>query len=676
MRRIREHRAWLERELAPQRSRMHWTELASELELVLAEFEQEYRMPCAAFGPQGRMMARAPQDGPADENGHFVNAWNGHFPGRVELGPFERLPDGRLGHGARAFSPDEIQEAARRLAGRMRLLDKVFRLAQERREAAVEQVALRQESEHLARLLDQKGYELRIINQVLEDDLQRIIEANTAFQLSRQGFTHLYQSNRDGYAMLDGGLRVIGCNQRLCQMLDLGEAQARGRLLADFFAPARRPGVEDWLRGRPGHPRPPLESELEGGQGHPLPVELSHAPSLDAKAGLGEHWVFVRDLSREKETLRSLRSKERLFQVLTQNMVDLAWTTDSARRLSYLSPSCLQLRGLAPEALLGQPLERLLGAAIASDMADSRQWRGQKAVRFEGRMEREDGSSFWAESLASQLCDDNGQPEGLVGITRDESERKARLDKLEEAHQKVMAADQLKTAFLANMSHEIRTPMNAIIGFTHLLGLPGIPSGKVKHFTRLIDKNARQLLTIIEDILELSKIQSGQATVSKQECEVEPLFREALEQARQYAKLRDKEQLRLVLSLDGLPEKIFTDPERFKQIFRNLSSNAIKYTDWGTITLGARRQEADKIVFFVEDQGIGIPIDKIELIFDRFGKILDSGQSNTGGTGLGLAICKRLVNLLGGNIWAKSKPGEGSTFFFELPMAHPHERVP
>jgi two-component system, sensor histidine kinase and response regulator len=239
---------------------------------------------------------------------------------------------------------------------------------------------------------------------------------------------------------------------------------------------------------------------------------------------------------------------------------------------------------------------------------------------------------------------------------------------LQEANQRLEDASRHKSEFLANMSHELRTPMNAIIGFTRLVMRRGkdiLPLRESDNLGKILI-SAEHLLALINDILDLSKIEAGHMEVHPVSFDMEPLIDECFRTIEPLAK---SERLRLVHSWEADLPPLFTDQDKLKQILINLLSNAVKFTEAGTVTLSARCH-AGEVAIAIADTGIGIPADKLELIFEEF-RQLDSGTTRKySGTGLGLSISRRLARLLGGDITVQSTVGVGSTFTVTLPCRY------
>jgi CheY-like chemotaxis protein len=261
-------------------------------------------------------------------------------------------------------------------------------------------------------------------------------------------------------------------------------------------------------------------------------------------------------------------------------------------------------------------------------------------------------------------CGESGQPKYIVGITQDITERRKANEALE-------LASRFKSEFLANMSHEIRTPMNAIIGLGHLLTRTSLVP-KQSDYVHKIQISAQSLLGIIDDILDFSKIEAGRLNIES----IGFRFDEVFENLSIMAATRIGDSpIEFLYDFDtNIPPMLEGDPYRIGQILTNLVSNAVKFTEQGSIVVRVRSKEGGegkvRLRFEVEDTGIGIDPDKLDSLFDPFIQADGSTTREYGGTGLGLSICQKLCTLMGGTIGAESSPGEGSLFYFELPLLY------
>ncbi|WP_291861247.1 PAS domain S-box protein [Marinilabilia sp.] len=278
---------------------------------------------------------------------------------------------------------------------------------------------------------------------------------------------------------------------------------------------------------------------------------------------------------------------------------------------------------------------------------------------------RKDGELYWESAIISPIINE-GEITHFIQVGEDISEKKRTREELVVAKEKAEESDRLKTAFLLNFSHEIRTPMNGILGFLKLLDEPDLDSDTQKEFIALVNQGGQRLLDTVNDIVEISKIESGVRDLKYSKVDI----REVLNYHYQFYQPRAKEkELSYRLRLDGLSsedECLETDRTKLDGILTNLLNNAFKFTESGSIELGCGR-ENHRFVFYVKDTGPGIPADRFDQIFERFVKADMSLTCGHEGLGLGLSLAKGNVKALDGKIWLSSEVGEGSTFYFSIP---------
>jgi signal transduction histidine kinase len=230
--------------------------------------------------------------------------------------------------------------------------------------------------------------------------------------------------------------------------------------------------------------------------------------------------------------------------------------------------------------------------------------------------------------------------------------------------------DRLKSSFLANMSHELRTPLNSILGFADVMleGLDGELTDFMDNDLRLIQKNGQHLLHLINDVLDMAKIESGRMNLSPEKFRIHNVLEEV---ASITSGLASDKNLALLIDEDSDQEiEIYADNMRLRQVMINLVNNSIKFTEQGRIVLSAKAMDSARVLITVEDSGIGIAPEKLEAVFQEFTQVDSSTTRKAGGTGLGLPISRRLVEMHGGRLWAESAgiPDEGSKFYVELPL--------
>lgn len=273
------------------------------------------------------------------------------------------------------------------------------------------------------------------------------------------------------------------------------------------------------------------------------------------------------------------------------------------------------------------------------------------------------GPTLTISTRKSRYVDESGK-RFLIGLIIDITERKRAELELKAAKEKAEESDRLKSAFLANMSHEIRTPMNVILGFSRLMKLKSFSEEEKENYTDLIIQSGEQLLTIISDIIDVSKIDANEVTIEKSPCDINSLL-DDLYSKFTMSLVNNEVQLKINKGLNNKESVIETDNNRLIQILSNLLENAGKFTKEGVIEFGYSISNND-LKFHVKDTGSGIASKDHDLIFDRFGQ---ANQTHTfiTGTGLGLSIVKGLVELLGGKIWVESKIDKGTAFYFTIP---------
>jgi len=434
------------------------------------------------------------------------------------------------------------------------------------------------------------------------------------------------------------------------------------------------------------HTLTPRELELADGIGRQLALAVEnarlHQASLDRAAALAE-------------------SEDR-YRRLAEGAMDLIFTVDVKGRFTYLNPQTEQVLGYRPEELLGQPSIALVTPEYHDLIRDTfaKVLRGESTFDvYEVDAIKKDGSTIPFEVGASTIFDAEGRVIGRQGIARDLTERR-RLEEEIRERKRLEGVNRFKSQFLANMSHELRTPMNAVLGFSEIL--------RDRHFGPLNEKQARfvnnilvggrHLLALIDDILDLAKIEAGKVRLDLAPIEVRFIIEEICGVMQLQAEAKRQSILTQVDTDVGI---CVADRQRVHQILLNLLSNAIKFTpDGGRITVTARRvpgsefrvpssgtmaevaqpgtwnlepgtpKSHDSIEISVQDTGIGISPDDLQRLFREFEQLEPFYTKRHQGSGLGLALCRRLVELHGGRIWASSDgEGRGSTFTFTIPMA-------
>ena len=336
----------------------------------------------------------------------------------------------------------------------------------------------------------------------------------------------------------------------------------------------------------------------------------------------------------------------------------------------YMSPQCESMLGYPPAEWSNSSLwEQVLHPDDRERvLAEQRRfYETGEPFNMEYRMIHRDGSVVWVHDEPVVVRDESGAALYIEGFWVDVTERKAAEEELLQARAEAEAATQAKSAFLATMSHEIRTPMNAVIGMTGLL-LDTELTPEQRGFAEVTRTSGDALLAIIDDILDYSKIEAGKLELERRPFDLRDCVEGALDIIA--ARAADKH-IELGCLLDQeLPAGVVGDPARLRQVLLNLLSNAVKFTEVGEVILHVDGERASpgrwRLHLRVRDTGIGIPPDRVHQLFESFSQVDVSTSRRFGGTGLGLAISKRLVELMGGELWAESEEGQGSTFHVRL----------
>ena len=395
---------------------------------------------------------------------------------------------------------------------------------------------------------------------------------------------------------------------------------------------------------------------------------------------------IVTDITERKVTEEALINSEAQKNAILNNLPHLAWLKDCEGKYLSVNESFANSVEKTVEEIIGKTDYDLYSDNIAQKYReeDLKIVLTRKQLFFE-----EKSKDKWFETFKAPIFDNDERVIGITGISLEISKRKKTEDEIKSyseklaiqniklklindelkgAKEKAEESDKLKSAFLANMSHEIRTPMNAILGFSTLMRNRVLTDEKRKDYIDLINSNCRQLLRIITDIIDISKIEAGQISIFNKNFNLNKALQDLhLSFFNQIEAMQKPIELVIKTGLSNEYSSLFTDKVRLEQILSNLLSNAIKFTDRGKIEFGYYVDRRSDIVFYVKDTGIGMTQEELKVIFDRFRQVSSSYNKIYGGTGLGLTISKGLAERLGGKIWVESEVEAGSVFYFNIP---------
>lgn len=501
----------------------------------------------------------------------------------------------------------------------------------------------------------------------------------------------LYKTEALKDAMLDTSLdcvvgmdhegRIIEWNLAAERTFGHLRADMLGQELATVLIPERlrsshRKGLAHFLATGEG---PVIDQRLElpalHADGREITVELTVTcvPGRTEPIFTG----YLRDISARKEIEEALRASEARLQRIAANVPGMFYQfvlrPDGSFAFPFVSEGSRELVGVEPSAIGADPMV-LIGVIHPEDLPDFQATVAQSAQTLQpwkwiGRFRHYQTQEYrWIDCASRPQREPNGDIlwDGLLVDITHGKQVEAELRAAKEAAE---AATIAKSQFLATMSHEIRTPMNAVIGMTGLL-LDTTLAPSQREYVQIIQDSGDALLTIINDILDYSKIEADHLELEQHPFDLRDLLESSLDLVANRAAEKELE-LAYVLHTDT-PEAVRGDVTRLRQILVNLLSNAVKFTDQGEVILTLQSEPLTaaryELHFTVRDTGIGIPVDRLDRLFRSFSQVDSSTTRRYGGTGLGLVICRRLCDMMGGRIWVESVEGQGSTFHVVLPL--------
>jgi PAS domain S-box-containing protein len=476
--------------------------------------------------------------------------------------------------------------------------------------------------------------------------------------------------------------RVVDCNAAAVRMLGAAGKQELVGLRPHELSPEIQPD------GRASAERmDSVLTQLESGADGELSVEWTCqrrtgetfvVQAVFSVVQLGESALVMagwHDLTEVRRAEQERRRVQRVLQIAVDAMPQRVYWKDKGGVYVGCNQAFAHDAGVgAPEGIVGKTDFDLAWRAQAHGRrADDFEVMagGRALVNVQERTTVARGGERWVRSTKVPLHDETGRTIGVLGTFEDVTEERAAKDELRRARDAAEAASQAKSEFLANMSHEIRTPMTAILGYADLLGEPGVDTGERARCVRTIRSNGEHLLTIINDILDLSKIEAGKMHLERVAVSPAVVMREALSLVRPRA---DAKGLRLEATfLTKVPREIVSDPTRIRQMLVNLLGNAVKFTEAGSVEARVSyeppaRGTPARLRMDVVDTGIGMSEEVLSRLFQPFTQADSSVTRRFGGTGLGLTVTRRLAHLLGGEVEAQSTPGKGSTFSLRVPL--------
>lgn len=522
---------------------------------------------------------------------------------------------------------------------------------------------------------DEKGNKIKILGTV--QDVTTIRQSQQALEYSEAYIKAAFNNDRHGIYLIDTQFRLIDFNQESSRSLkswrdiDL----EKGMDVRDTFLPHTRQLLEPvLLEGMQGKSRL-LELKVMENTPQETWIELYISPVKDSRENVLGVLMMGNNITERRKTEKLLAN----LSLVASNTDNAVVISDSKYRIEWINEAFIHTTGFKQEEVINRfPKDFLLSEKtdaptlrlLNNCLREGKSFNDELLVRDKNKQD------LWIHLTINPVFNADGVLTKFVSVCTNLSKLKAYEQQLQIAKEKAERSAESKEDFLSSVSHELRTPLNAVIGLTHHL-LQNKPREDQQEDLNVLKFSAENLLNLINDILDLSKIEAGKVRIEKTAFNLKEMV-SSLKQSFQGQAESKGLDFRVSMN-NNVPQALFGDSVRLIQILANLLSNAVKFTSKGMVQmqLSAQVQESGycQLLVKVEDTGKGIASDKLELVFNKFEQVNDDGHGNFGGTGLGLSITRQLVELQGGHISVDSKPGEGSTFTVSIPyqLAQAHE---
>ncbi len=402
-------------------------------------------------------------------------------------------------------------------------------------------------------------------------------------------------------------------------------------------------------------------------------VVASALPQLDKDGRVDAVFGVVRDITERHTAMDRLRRSEAQYRLLATHMDDVVTRLRPDGRSSYISPAVKSLLGYEAAEMAGRPAQDFVHPDDRPELLRTfRKLSGRlRRCTLQQRAIRRDGTVVWVETSFQAVKNAAGETVEIIAVIRDTSVRRRLEEDLREARDRAEAASEAKSRFLSNMSHELRTPLTSVIGFSRILqAREGLGPIERQCADRIL-LSGEVLLAVINDILDYSKLEAGAVSLEQRPFDLRNVLQEAAEIV--LGQLEEKGLSYAQEVADNVPRVLLGDPGRLRQVLLNFLGNAAKFTERGGVSVAvgvtALTDDQAQVRIAVTDTGVGVEPQAAKALFERFVQADQSTRRRFGGTGLGLAISRELVELMGGCVGVESVPGQGSTFWLEVPLA-------
>ncbi|NOZ35247.1 MAG: PAS domain S-box protein [Chlorobi bacterium] len=536
-------------------------------------------------------------------------------------------------------------------------------------------------------------------------DISKETNLQIALEENEEKFREIFDNAADImiiYKLNKGLPTVSDTNNAALSALNYKKEELIGKKISEIFTGKTKTDYHTYSAELIQEKRVSFNSKLVRKDGTTFPAEIS-AKIINIGTTKFIHTVS-RDISERINAEEKIKKSEEKYRLLFELLPYGGEIVNTEGIITDISPGTSLMLGYEKEELIGNHLYKILPPDSIKKYEKKFRLllQGEKQTA-ETKLLKKDGTEITVIRAGQPIKNSAGKIEFILTLSVDITDRikaeklllkknkeiKAQNEEyltlneeLKETGRKLMSlneelliakekaeeSNRLKSAFIANMSHEIRTPMNGILGFAQLLNVPNISKEKIQEYTNIINNSGNHLLNIINDIIDISKLDAGEFNITKAPVNLNNLLKEELLFFQAYKTRKQQHHIKLKLNIPEQKKEpiIYTDETRIKQILSNLINNALKFTEDGYVEFGYSF-EKNTIKFFVKDTGIGIPKNKQSEIFERFNQAVINTEKLYGGTGLGLSISKACTQLLGGSIWLKSDVGKGSVFYFTIP---------